>query len=164
MATVKNTRKIGVDHPAPILDGEIGSAAERADTGIVYQDVQTAERIVDEAEEAGNLAAVRYIGSRSNNFAAGLLRQLTRDLVDIALLACADRDRCSGIGQRARDCEPDAARRASDYRVTMLQKASAHLYRIASLPPTCANRSVQIQFYERRFLQQWRFAPTVART
>src|ERR1039457_6711085 len=130
MAAVKNAREVGVDHAAPVFDREIGGAAKGADARVVHQDIETAERMVDELEELRDLAAIRHIGRLSNDLAVGLHGKLLSGGVDIALVAPTDGHGCAGAGECSRDCEADAAGPAGDHRVALLEEGCAHLYSV----------------------------------
>ena len=73
MAAVEDAAEVGVDDLVPLLDGHVGDVGERADAGVVDQDVEAAERahglvdrarrVVGIADVGADLAHVRAVGA-----------------------------------------------------------------------------------------------------
>ena len=80
------------------------------DAGVVYQHIETAERIQRHGDHVGDRRGLRHVGWRITNFNAELGNNLGLGLGDVFGLAKAiEHDRGACRGQCARDAEPDTA-------------------------------------------------------
>src|SRR5207249_5877221 len=83
-----------------------------AETGVVDQDVDAAEALARDGEEAEDVLLAPHVGRLDRDLAAELRRQ-AREAIGPAR---GERQRGAGRGERARRLRPDAARRAGDDR------------------------------------------------
>ncbi len=69
-AAIENSVQVCADGAPPILDREIGDAGEEAEAGVVDQNVEAAEPLVDGAEQSRDVAGMGDIGRAAGHLAA----------------------------------------------------------------------------------------------
>src|SRR5439155_1032385 len=102
---------VHLEHLAPELGRRRAERRAAAETGVVDQDVDAAEALARDREEAEDVLLAPHVGRLDRDLAAELRRQ-AREAIGAAR---GEHQRGAGRGERARRLRPDAARRAGDH-------------------------------------------------
>ena len=110
-----------------LLDGRVEERPPLvAATGVVHEDVETAERADGAVDEVGQHAEVVHVGRAGEGTPAGRF-DLGCDALDLGGRAGDDRDRRAGFGEAARDRLTDAAPASGDQRDATFEREGGHL-------------------------------------
>jgi hypothetical protein len=107
----EDARDVGIDDGLPLRVGEVFDVdVRRVDAGIVEQHVETAEAVLDLAEQGGDRGLVGDVGGNRDRVAAGF----RDDFVERFDAAAGDDERIAGFCQCEGDGAADAGAGAGD--------------------------------------------------
>jgi hypothetical protein len=108
VAAEEDAGEVRRNHAVPVGIAHVGDVGERADPGVVHEDIDAAEATHGGPDQAIDVRPLPHVGA--NRFEAMLVtRQRAPGRVEVFLAQPADRDVGALVEQRRRDGQADAA-------------------------------------------------------
>ena len=105
---IERAAQVDVDHRVPVIDAQRIEARDRADAGVVDDNVEPAAMFERERDERFEIGAHTDIGAPVRHFAPGR-RDLARDIRQQVFAPRAEHDRCARLCQQQGRRAADAA-------------------------------------------------------